>query len=186
LRQCWAAVRIAFRRRHNGRARPSVSGVTSLRVQLLRFAVVGVANTAITLGAYAVALGAGVGYLPAGAAAYALGGANGFLLNRAWTFSHKGRALPAAARYAAVTALGIVANLALLRAAVGFGVPRVAAQAAAVAPVTLLTFALNRAWAFSQDVPPLPHALVAGRPRRGLRRAAHAGGADPATAGDGG
>ena len=72
--------------------------MASLRVQLLRFAIVGAANTAITLAAYAAAIHAGMPYLTAGAAAYALGGANGFVLNRTWTFSHKGRALPAAAR----------------------------------------------------------------------------------------
>ena len=159
--------------------------MASLRVQLLRFAIVGAANTGITLVVYAAAIHAGVHYLPAGAAAYALGGANGFFLNRAWTFSHTGRMLPAAARYAVVTGLGIVANLALLRAAVTVGVPRAGAEAAAVAPVTLLTFALNRAWAFAADAPSLtPHVLVAGRAHRGLRRHARTGGADPAAAGD--
>jgi putative flippase GtrA len=155
-----------------------------VRLQLLRFLAVGATNTAVTLGAYALAIHAGVGYLPAGAAAYALGGANGFFLNRSWTFAHKGRTLPAAARYAAVTALGIVANLALLRAAVAAGVPHAAAEAAALAPVTLVTFALNRAWAFAQDAPSLSPALDAGRPRRGLRRPARAGTPDPAAAGE--
>jgi putative flippase GtrA len=158
--------------------------VTSLRVQLLRFATVGATNTAITLAAYAAAVHAGVRYLPAGAAAYALGGVNGFVLNRAWTFAHTGRALPAAARYAAVTALGIAANLALLRSAVALGVPRAGAEAAAVAPVTLVTFALNRAWAFAEDDPPLSPSLVAGRARRGVRRPARARAAGGAAAGD--
>jgi putative flippase GtrA len=158
--------------------------MASVRVQLLRFATVGAANTAITLGAYALAVRAGMRYLPAGAVAYALGGVNGFVLNRAWTFSHKGRALPAAARYAAVMALGILANLVLLRTAVALGVPRAAAEAAAVAPVTLVTFALTRAWAFADDVPSLSPALVAGRLRRGMRRTARARVTDPAAASD--
>jgi putative flippase GtrA len=158
--------------------------VNLVRLQFLRFATVGATNTAITLAAYALAVHAGVRYLPAGAAAYALGGANGFVLNRAWTFSHTGRALPAAARYAAVTALGIVANLVLLRAAVALGIPRAAAEAAALVPVTLVTFALNRAWAFAEDVPSLSPALVAGRARRGVRRAARARVTDAAAAGD--
>jgi putative flippase GtrA len=163
--------------------------VTSpLPAQLARFATVGVANTAITLGTYAVAVHAGVRYLPAGAAAYALGGANGFALNRTWTFGHRGRALPAAARYAAVTAAGILANLALLGAAVALGIPRIAAEVVAVAPVTLVTFALNRVWAFtSEDAPPSkPPAVVARRARRGVRRAADGGRLDAAGAtGDG-
>jgi putative flippase GtrA len=155
-----------------------------VRTQLLRFLVVGAANTAITLLAYAGAIHAGVRYLPAGAGAYALGGVNGFVLNRAWTFAHRGHILPAAARYAAITAAGIVANVALLRAAIALGVPHAAGEVAAVAPVTLLSFALNRAWAFPSDVPSLPPALVPDRARRRLRRGARAGAADPAAAGD--
>jgi putative flippase GtrA len=156
-----------------------------VRRQLLRFIAVGISNTAITLVAYAAAIHVGVRYLPAGAAAYALGGVNGFLLNRTWTFAHRGDILPAAARYAVVTAAGILANLALLRAAISLGVPRAAGEVAAVAPVTLLSFALNRAWAFAViDAPSLPPALVADRARRRVRRAARTGGADPAAAGD--
>jgi putative flippase GtrA len=156
-----------------------------VRTQLLRFVAVGVSNTAITLLAYAGALHIGVHYLPAGAGAYALGGLNGFLLNRVWTFGHRGRILPAAWRYGLVTAAGIVANLVLLRAAVSLGVPHAAGEVAAVAPVTLLSFALNRAWAFSSsDVPSFPPALVPDRARRRVRRGARAGAADPAAAGD--
>src|SRR4051794_5807182 len=108
--------------------------------QLLRFAAVGVTNTAITLAGYAVGIRAGMPYLIAGGLSYALGGMNGFVLNRAWTFAHRGHIVPAAARYAAVTALGIVANLALLRGAIAAGVPRSLGEIAAVAPVTLVTF----------------------------------------------
>jgi putative flippase GtrA len=143
--------------------------------QFLRFLVVGASNTAITLLAYAAAIHVGVRYLPAGAGAYALGGVNGFALNRAWTFAHHGRIGQAAARYAAVTALGILLNLALLRLAIGLGVPRAAGEVAAVAPVTLLTFALNRAWAFAaSDVPSYPPAQLAGRARRWVRGRARA------------
>jgi putative flippase GtrA len=158
----------------------------SLRVQLVRFAAVGVTNTAVTLGAYALALHAGVRYVPAGAVAYGLGGVNGFVFNRAWTFGHRGRALPAAARYGAVVAAGIAANVLLLRAVAGAGVPHAAAQAAAVGPVTLVTFAFSRAWAFAPDAPsPRPHPVVAGRVRRGLRRPARGrGGGAAAAAGE--
>jgi len=149
------------------RGRPTVSLV---RKQFIRFLIVGASNTAITLLAYAGAIHIGVRYLPAGAGAYALGVVNGFVLNRAWTFSHTGRIARSAVRYAAVTAIGVFLNLVLLRAAVGLGVPRAAGELAAVAPVTLLTFALNRAWAFAaSDVPSYPPAQLAGRARRWVR-----------------
>jgi putative flippase GtrA len=150
-----------------GPGRPTVGVV---RRQFIRFLIVGASNTAITLLAYAGAIHIGVRYLPAGAAAYSLGGLNGFVLNRRWTFSHHGRIWHAAVRYAAVTALGVCLNLALLRLAVASGVPRAAAEVAAVAPVTLLTFALNRAWAFAaSDVPSYPPAQLAGRARHWVR-----------------
>ena len=43
--------------------------------QFLRFVTVGMTNTAVTLGAYSVALRMAVPYLPAGALAYGLGAA---------------------------------------------------------------------------------------------------------------
>lgn len=155
-----------------------------LRLQLVRFAAVGVGNTAITLASYALFVHLGLAYLIAGALSYLLGGVNGFVLNRSWTFAHRGHIVPAAARYAAITALGIVANLALLRAAVAAGVPHSAGEVAAITPVTLVTFALNRAWAFASDVEPFPPALDAGRPRRGRRRPARERDAGPAAAGE--
>lgn len=169
------------------RAEPAAT-TKRLGTQLCRFALVGASNTAVTLGTYAAALHTGVRYLPAGAAAYALGGANGFVLNRTWTFGHRGRALPAAARYAAVTAAGLVASLVVLHTAVAVGVPRAAAEAAAVPPVTLLTFALSRMWAFAPDVqPPASPAPAPGRPRGGRRGAARGRRLDAAGApGEGG
>jgi putative flippase GtrA len=149
------------------RGRPTVGLV---RQQFIRFLIVGASNTAITLLAYAGAIHVGVRYLPAGAAAYSLGGLNGFVLNRRWTFSHTGRIARSAVRYAAVTAIGVCLNLVLLRLAVAIGVPRAAGEVAAVAPVTLLTFALNRAWAFAaSDVPSYPPAQLAGRARHWVR-----------------
>ena len=65
--------------------------------QFLRFVTVGMTNTAVTLGAYSVALRLALPYLPAGALAYGLGAANGFVLNRAWTFRVRGRPPPAGA-----------------------------------------------------------------------------------------
>jgi putative flippase GtrA len=140
--------------------------VAALRLQFARFAAVGVTNTAVTLGTYALALRLAVPYLPAGALAYALGAGNGFVLNRAWTFRRPGRP----ARYLAVVAAGLVSNALLLRGAVGIGVPHVAAEVAVAAPVTLLTFALSRRWAFASDVPSHPPSRLDARRRRRRER----------------
>src|SRR4051812_37550954 len=150
--------------------------------QLLRFAAVGMTNTVVTLSVYAVALRLTVPYLPAGAVAYGLGAANGFVLNGVWTFGVRGRPLP----YCAVAGAGLVANALLLRVAVGMSVPRELAQVAVAAPVTLLTFALSRSWAFASDVPS-PPATGFRRARRLERRRARRLRPDrPAAAGGGG
>jgi putative flippase GtrA len=135
----------------------------------VRFCLVGVTNTAVTLGVYAVGLRLAVPYLPAGALAYALGAGNGFVLNRAWTFRVRGRPW----RYLVVVGAGLIMNALLLRVAVGMSVPRGLAQVAVAAPVTLVTFALSRSWAFPPDVPS-SYPPVAGlrRARRFKRRGA--------------
>jgi putative flippase GtrA len=139
-------------------------------IQLLRFGVVGASNTLISFVAYAAAIGLGVRYLPAGAGAFALGAANGFVLNRSWTFAHHGSKLRAGWRYVVVQLIGLGTTVVLLRLAHhGLGVPRLEAQICAAAPVTLLCFALSRFWVFgagSSYAAPRPSARA---PRRSVR-----------------
>lgn len=130
----------------------------SLPSQFWRFLAVGAANTAVTLSTYAIALRAGVPYLPAGALAFGLGALNGFAFNRTWTFVHHGPLARAGARYATVQLIGLGSDLAGLRLGVrALGLGHLAAQVAATAPVTLLTFALSRSWTFRPVAPPPTH-----------------------------
>jgi putative flippase GtrA len=142
-------------------------------LQLMRFGTVGASNTAISFLAYAAALRLGVRYLPAGAGAFALGALNGFVLNRAWTFAHRGPVLQAGWRYVVVQLTGLVADVALLWLAVhGLGLERLPAQLAAAVPVTLLCFALSRLWVFgaaSSDAVPDPHQPARARPAGRVR-----------------
>jgi putative flippase GtrA len=143
-------------------------------LQLVRFGAVGASNTVVSFVAYAIALSLGVRYLPAGAGAFALGGINGFALNRAWTFRHRGPALAAGRRYAVVQCAGLLADVALLRLAVhGLGLARLPAQVAAAVPVTLLCFALSRIWVFgagSTDAAADPHPAARPARARGVLR----------------
>jgi putative flippase GtrA len=134
--------------------------------RFVRFCLVGVSNTVVTVGVYAGALRLAMPYLPAGAVAYGLGAVNGFVLNRAWTFRVRGHP----ARYCVVVGAGVAANALLLRVAVGMSVPRELAQVAVAAPVTLVTFALSRSWAFAADVPSHPPVAGLRRARRFQRR----------------
>src|SRR5271155_5453551 len=56
--------------------------------QFVKFALVGVSNTVLTLVVYTILLkGFGVWYLAASAIGFTVGAINGFLWNRRWTFS---------------------------------------------------------------------------------------------------
>lgn len=60
-------------------------------LQLLRFCVVGIGNTAVDLGVFFALNFAGVPYLIAQVLAYSAGVVNSFVLNRKWTFRVEGK-----------------------------------------------------------------------------------------------
>jgi putative flippase GtrA len=83
--------------------------------QATRFGMVGLVNTGVGLLAiYAVLYFAGTGPMVANTVGYAIGLALSFLLNRVWTFEHRGtvgRVLP---RYLLVATIAFVCNLAVV------------------------------------------------------------------------
>jgi len=130
-------------RSHVPRAWPVVA-------QWLRFAAVGVTNTVISVGLYALLLHVGVFYLAASAIAFVIATCNSYVLNRAWTFRSAGRRGPEFARFFVVSAGGLGANLALLYLLVdGAGAARLGAQLIVIPAVSVLTFAWNRRWTFA-------------------------------------
>ena len=123
---------------------PAVAG------QLGRFALVGVTNTALSWGLFALALSLGVWYPLASALAFVAGAINGYTLNRIWTFKAGRFCATGLARYSCVQALGLGVNELVIVVVVELaGVPHLAAQAVALGAVSLLTFSLNRRWAFA-------------------------------------
>jgi putative flippase GtrA len=122
----------------------------SIVAQFVKFGIVGVSNTALSLGVYAVLLkDLGVWYLAASAISYGVGMVNGFLWNRRWTFrGHVGDALTPL-RWFVVQGCGLAANLGLVFLLVhNAGVDKLLAQACAIAVVVVFTFLANRAWTF--------------------------------------
>lgn len=123
---------------------------TALAAQACRFGLVGATNTALTLGAYALLVLAGVPGPVAGALGWALGAANGYRLNRGWTFRSAARGVTPAVRYIAVQALGAGLDALGIWLVVGHGeLPRFEGEIAILPAVTLLTFALCRGWVFA-------------------------------------
>jgi putative flippase GtrA len=122
----------------------------ALAAQALRFAIVGATNTALTLCAYALLVLAGVPGPIAGAVGWALGAANGYRLNRGWTFRSALRGLTPAARYVAVQAVGAGLDALGVWLVVGdWHLHHLEGEVAILPAVTLLTFALCRGWVFA-------------------------------------
>jgi putative flippase GtrA len=122
----------------------------AVAVQFVKFGIVGVSNTLLTLVVYTVLLKVfGVWYLAASAIGFAAGATNGFLLNRRWTFrDHVGDAFTPV-RWAIVQTTGLGINEVLLYLFVDqVGLDKLLAQVCATAVVTITTFFANRAWTF--------------------------------------
>lgn len=108
---------------------PAAPQPSSLAVQLVRYGVVGVLNTAVglvlILGLHAAGLGVTLANLLGYAACWALA----FALNRSWTFEDSRQPTPARlVLWTAVTGGSLAANLALVATLVTTGVPYPAAQ----------------------------------------------------------
>ena len=118
--------------------------------QLLRFSVVGVANTAISFVSYRLLLAIEVPYLLAAALSWAAGAVNGYVFNRRWTFRARDSAR-ARFLYVVVAAAGAGSVSLLVWAFVrGAGISKLAAFLAAVPLVTVSTFVANRSWTFKE------------------------------------
>jgi putative flippase GtrA len=119
-------------------------------MQFVKFGIVGVSNTVLSLAVYAVLLKAfGVAYLAASAIAFAVGTVNGFMWNSRWTFrDHVGDALTPV-RWFVVQGFGLAANEGLVFVFVhDAGLDKLVGQVCTTAIVTVCTFVVNRAWTF--------------------------------------
>lgn len=131
-------------------------GRNSLRWQgqMVRFLLVGVANTMVGLGTIWSLIGlAGWDDLPANAAGYIVGLTCSFLLNRRWTFAHTGAWWQALWRFMVVFGVAYTANLAAMIALRdGLHLDRYMSHALATVPYTLLFFLGSRLFAFRPSV----------------------------------
>lgn len=120
---------------------------------MVRFGIVGVANTAIYTGSYAALLAIGVAYVGASVAAYVVAISIAYFLNHRFTFRVADHSSSLVARFFAVQAGAAVANIAILAVLVeGAGMHPLTAQFVTLPPVVLSTFALNRLVVFRQHV----------------------------------
>jgi putative flippase GtrA len=118
--------------------------------QLIRFGLVGCANTALSWCAYALLVRAGVHVLAGSAIAWTAGAVNSYVLNRRWTFRSHGRWTPEIVRFGVVQCAGLALDVVLLAALTRDArVGELLAQALVYPVATVATFALSRQWAFA-------------------------------------
>ncbi|MGE8365840.1 GtrA family protein [Cupriavidus sp.] len=138
--------------------------MNEFRQTSLPFLLVGASNSVIGFGVIWLALrGFGLGDAAANAAGYAAGFAWGFILNRTWTFRHRGAVGPALRRYALVCGSAYAANLAIviwLGSRLGHG--SLQGQACGIVAYTALAYAGMRIYAFpNHDQRPETEARIA-------------------------
>jgi putative flippase GtrA len=119
-------------------------------VQFVKFGIVGVSNTLLSLAIYTILLKVfGVWYIAASGIGFTIGAVNGFLLNRRWTFEdHVGDAFTPV-RWGVVQGSGLLLDLLLVYICVqDLEIDKLISQGIATAIVVVVTFAANRAWTF--------------------------------------
>ena len=120
-------------------------------MSFFRFSAVGVVNTALGLTVIlALMRFGGVQYIVANAVGYAVGTVVSFVLNRSWTFYHKGPVLSSAARWVLVIAVAYGANVFVVIASHEyFEIDRYISQGLGVLAYTGLSYLGGRLYAFS-------------------------------------
>jgi putative flippase GtrA len=140
-------------------AGPAITASRTMRAeaaQFVRFCVVGGTNTLLTLATFALLTGAGLSPAPASGLGYALGAANGYVLNRSWTFRSSRRGARMIARYLAVQTFGAGCSAAFVGlASADLSLRRLAAECMVLPFVTAMTYTLSRRLVFRAAGAPL-------------------------------
>lgn len=120
------------------------------RGQLMRYIVVGAASNSLLYLAYLGLTVIGLGHKTAMTLLYITGGLISFIINRAWSFKHKGNGQSAFARYSVTYILGYLFNLSLLWLLVDrLHQPHQVVQAVAIVLVAASLFLMNKFWVFA-------------------------------------
>ena len=117
--------------------------------RLARFAIVGVSNTLLTVAVFALLMRVGAPAAPSSALAFAAGAANGYRLNRTWTFRHSGGGARTMLRYVAVQLLGAaLSGAGVALASSDLQLRHLLAEALVLPIVTLITYTASRRLVF--------------------------------------
>jgi putative flippase GtrA len=115
----------------------------------VKYGIVGVVNVSIDFALYAVLVSIGLWYPIAKTASLIVATANGYTLNRIWTFRAGPHRSIVLAKYVTVQASCLAGNVTLLVALIEFGgLHKITAQAIAIPVIALSSFAAQRMWTF--------------------------------------
>jgi putative flippase GtrA len=132
--------------RRLSRARPAAALETR---RMVKYGIVGVLNVAIDFSLYALLVTIGVWYPLAKTMSLTVATANGYTLNRIWTFRAGPHRHIALAKYAGVQAVSLAANVTVLALLVEIaGLNEIVAQAIALPFIAVLSFLGQRLWTF--------------------------------------
>ena len=119
------------------------------RWEFLRYAIVGIVSNALLFVLYLMFTSLGVGHNLAASLVYAVGVAQTFVFNRAWSFRDRGARGIAFARYVAAYAFGYVLNMIVLIALVDrAGYPHQWVQGIMILILAVILFLLQKHWVF--------------------------------------
>ena len=117
-------------------------------LRILRFCAVGVTNTVITLAAFALLVALGSPAPLASGLAFCAGAANGYQLNRRWTFAGLGTAHLAWLRFSIFQGAGALASAGGVFVLAHDGLPRLAAECVILPCVTVALYSVSRLLVF--------------------------------------
>jgi putative flippase GtrA len=122
----------------------------------VRFATVGVVNTAVGMMVIYASQRLGAGTVVANFCGYTVGLMVSFFLNRRWTFQHDGRRYATHLRFIAAFVVAYAANLGCVLLAEKSGATGMLAQFAGIVPYTVTFYLLCRHIVFPNSSPPRP------------------------------
>ncbi|CUB08879.1 GtrA-like protein [Bacillus cereus] len=118
--------------------------------KLLKFGLVGIFNTLITIISYFILVKLGVNYLVANLLSYLIGVANSYYWNKNWVFQSSGKNLSIFIKFLSVNLLVLAFNtLSLFILVDKFLVNEFIAQIFAIGIGMIINFFLNKIWTFS-------------------------------------
>jgi putative flippase GtrA len=136
--------------------------MTTLR-ELVSYGAIGAASNAALFVLYLALTSIGVGHKTAMTLLFVTGMTATFLLNRRWTFRHRGRLHDSSRRYLVAYSLAYVGNIVALALLVDMaGLPHAVVMAFLIVATACFLFVLQKVWVFPKATAHRPERTVVG------------------------